>query len=371
MAITRRDFVRSAAGFAAVGLGGCATGVGQVAAKRESEVRGKGGPLIISSGNGIPACNQAMELIRQGHDPLDAVVFGVNLVEADPKDHSVGYGGLPNEDGVVELDSCVMHGPTHKAGAVAALRNIRTPSRVALQVMRRTDHVLLVGEGALRFAKAHGFKEQELLTDEAREIWLRWKETHSDNDDWLHVEGHEAAARALRQKDLEFHYGTITCMALTEHGDLAGCTSTSGLSYKIPGRVGDSPIIGAGLYVDNEVGACGSTGRGEANLLNCSCFMIVELMRQGRTPDEACLEMLKRVADKTEPRLRDRNGHPNYGLTFYAMRKDGLFGGAAMWDKAHMSVHDGTTCHHVELPYLCGVLPPPDEKPEGKPASKP
>ncbi|MFQ5806849.1 MAG: N(4)-(beta-N-acetylglucosaminyl)-L-asparaginase [Phycisphaerae bacterium] len=331
--------------------------MGQMAQRQQAGPRGRGGPIVISSANGVPTCNKALELIRQGADPLDAVVAGINLVEDDPNDHAVGYGGLPNEDGVVELDSCVMHGPAHKAGAVAGLRNIRNPSSVAKLVLRRTDHVLLVGEGALRFAKAHGFKEQELLTDEARRIWLKWKESHSDSDDWLHPEADQEAARWKTEEQPEFTYGTISCMALTEGGDLAGCTSTSGLSYKIPGRVGDSPIIGAGLYVDNDVGACGSTGRGEANLQNCSCFMVVEFMRNGMTPEEACLAILKRVAKKTEPRLRDENGKPSFGLKFYALRKDGLYGGASMWDVAKMTVHDGTECRTIELPSLCGERP--------------
>jgi len=249
MTITRRDFVRSAAGFAAVGLGGGTVAMGQVAQQQRVKRGGRGGPVIIASGNGGPACDKALELLRQGAGPLDAVVAGINLVEDDPEDHSVGYSGLPNEDGVVELDACVMDGPTHKAGAVASLRNIRNPSSVAKLVLRRTDHVLLVGEGALRFAKAHGFKEQELLTDESRRIWLRWKESHSDVDDWLRPEVGEEPARQKEQRRRERIDGTITCMALTPNGDLAGCTSTSGLSFKIPGRVGDSPIIGAGLYV--------------------------------------------------------------------------------------------------------------------------
>jgi N4-(beta-N-acetylglucosaminyl)-L-asparaginase len=357
MGISRRDFVRTAAGVAAVGLGGDATGMGQTLRKQQSGQRGQGGPIIISSGNGVPACTKAFELIREGHDPLDAVVAGVNIVEDDPEDHSVGYGGLPNEDGVVELDSCVMHGPTHRAGAVAGLRKIRNPSSVATLVMRRTDHVLLIGDGALRFARAHGFKEEELLTDEARQIWLRWKESHSDDDDWICPEADVEAAAWNRKRDVPFTYGTITCMALTKGGDLAGCTSTSGLSYKIPGRVGDSPIIGAGLYVDNDIGACGSTGRGEANLQNCSCFMVVEFMRSGMTPEEASLAMLQRIADKTEPRLRDPDGKPNYGLVFYAVRKDGLVGGAAMWGDPKMTIHDGTTCRQVKLRSLCGMRP--------------
>lgn len=357
MTISRREFVQTAAGVAAVGLGGGAAGMAQLEQKQTTHEARRSGPIIISSGNGLRACDRAFELIRTGSDPLDAVVAGINIVEDDPEDHSVGYGGLPNEDGVVELDSCVMDGPTHKAGAVASLRNIRNPSSVATLVMRRTDHVLLVGEGALRFAKAHGFAEQELLTDEARQIWLKWKESHSDRDDWVYPEADAEAAAWNRTRDVPFTHGTITCMALTNAGDLAGCTSTSGLSYKIPGRVGDSPIIGAGLYVDNDIGACGSTGRGEANLQNCSCFMVVELMRNGMTPEQACLAMLKRAADKTEPRLRDENGKPNYGLTFYAVRKDGLVGGAAMWDRARMSVRDAQAGRRVKLPSLCGVRP--------------
>ena len=371
MAITRRDFVRTAAGVAAAGMGGATIGMAQSATQSEIQAERNptpatppSTPILISSGNGMRACNCAFELIQQGLHPLDAVVKGINIVEDDPNDHSVGYGGLPNEDGVVELDSCVMDGLTHKAGAVAALRNIRNPSSVAAVVMRRTDHVLLAGEGALRFAKAHGFKEEDLLTDKAREIWLRWKETHSEDDDWIHLEANVEAARhknagvARRPAEgPEFTWGTITCMALAPNGHLAGCTSTSGLSYKIPGRVGDSPILGAGLYVDNGVGACGSTGRGEANLQNCSSFMVVEFMRQGMPPEQACMEMLKRIAKTTEPRLRDKDGHPDFGLNFYALRKDGLFGGATMWGKSAMSVHDGTYCRKIELPALCGDRP--------------
>jgi N4-(beta-N-acetylglucosaminyl)-L-asparaginase len=361
MSMTRRDFVRSAAVATAAGVVSSRLPRTATAQDDGAKPRGKGGPMAISSANGIRTCNKAMELIAAGEHPLDAVVAGINIVEEDATDHSVGYGGLPNEDGVVELDSCVMDGPTHKAGAVAALRNIKTPSRVALKVMRRTDHVLLVGEGALRFARAHGFEECNLLTDEARKEWLKWKETHSDVDDWLgdpKDAGDEQSSSRRRLQDLpEFTYGTISCMALTAGGDLAGCTTTSGLSYKIPGRVGDSPIIGAGLYVDNEVGACGSTGRGEANLQNCSCFMVVEFMRNGMTPEEACLAMLKRVAHKTEPRLLNKDGKPDFGLRFYALRKDGLFGGASMWGHANMTVHTGGKARHIQIPALCGERP--------------
>ena len=356
MTISRREFVQSAAGMAAAGMAGGAIAMGPDSQPQQQGARGAGGlggPAVIASANGVGACELAMKMLENGDDPLDAVIAGVNLVENDADDHSVGLGGLPNEDGVVELDSCVMHGPTHKAGGVAALRNIVNPSKVARLVMQRTDHVLIVGEGALRFAKAHGFKEEELLTDAARRIWLKWKETHSERDDWIRPEAdEEAARRILDEKGREFTYGTINCCALTTAGDLAGVTTTSGLSYKIPGRVGDSPIIGAGLYVDNEVGAAGSTGRGEANLQNCATFMVVEFMRQGRTPSEACLATLKRIAGKTEKRLRNASGEPTYGLKFYAVRKDGLVGGASMRGEAKMAYHDGKECRRIPIPGL-------------------
>lgn len=347
MPLSRREFVSSAAAVAAGAYLG-ETMSSAVAAQNADTKR----PIGIGSANAKPSLIKAVELIRGGDDPLDSVISGVNIVEDDPTDHSVGYGGLPNEDGVVELDSCVMDGRYHKAGGVASLQRIKNPSRVAALVMRRTDHVLLVGEGALRFARAHGFKEQDLLTDEAREIWLKWKETHSDNDDWIRPEADKAAA--ARAKGIQYTTGTITCMALTATSDLVGCTSTSGLSYKLPGRVGDSPIIGAGLYVDNEVGACGSTGRGEANLQNLSSFAVVELMRGGMTPDEACMEALRRVAKRTEKRLRNAQGEPAYGLTFYAIRKDGMVGGAAMREATNMAYHDGAECKMIKLPQLYG-----------------
>ncbi len=311
------------------------------------------GPVVIASANGHNAVAKALGMIQAGSDPLDAVVAGVNLVEEDPADHSVGYGGLPNEDGVVELDSCVMHGPTHKAGAVAALRNIKTPSRVAKLVMERTDHVLLVGEGALRFARAHGFEEVNLLTDEARREWLKWKEARPD-DDWLPPDDEAGAAlRGRLPTGYAFTYGTINCCAVDGSGDLAGVTTTSGLSYKIPGRVGDSPIIGAGLYVDNAVGAAGSTGRGEAVILNCGAFTVVELMRQGLAPQEACLALLKRVVDHNlDPRLRDRDGRPNFDVKMYAVRKDGAYGAASIWSRTEFAVASDGTNRLEEGAYL-------------------
>jgi N4-(beta-N-acetylglucosaminyl)-L-asparaginase len=354
--MTRREFVASGAAAAAVGLNISDTvaAAQQPAAAGAAKAAPREGTLLICGGNGIPCCAKAAELLKSGMDPLDAVVGGINVVEDDPADHSVGYGGLPNEDGVVQLDACVMDGRTHKGGAVACIERIKNPSSVALRVMRRSDHVLLVGEGALRFARAHGFKEENLLTEEAREIWLKWKETHSENDDWIRPEADKEATRALRGMDgvhdgIEYTTGTITCMALTPAGDLVGCTSTSGLSYKLPGRVGDSPILGAGLFVDNEVGACGSTGRGEANLQNCTSFLVVELMRQGRTPTEAALDALKRVASRTEKRLQNAKGEPSFGLVLYAIRKDGQVGGACIRGAVKMTVHDGKESRQVPL----------------------
>ena len=306
--------------------------------------------IVIASGNGMRAIDKAMEMLRNGDDPLDAVIAGVNIVEEDPNDMSVGYGGIPNEDMEVELDSSVMHGPTHNAGAVAGLKHIKTPSKVAKLVMERSDHVLLIGAGALTFAKAHGFKEENLLTDRARERWLRWRERLSDRDDWFPPQENldQDFQEALR------NYGTINCCAVDANGDLAGVTTTSGLSYKIPGRVGDSPIIGAGLYVDNMVGAAGSTGRGEANILNCGSFTVVEFMRQGSSPEEACLKTLKRIAEtsKLQPHLLDDEGKPGFGLSFYAINKKGEYGSARMWSGGRFAIHDGTTSRREEAAFL-------------------
>ena len=356
MAITRREFVYSAMGAAAATAAG-ATSVSAVAKPKTTNPQQqppRKGPVVMASANGVETCNLAVQELRGGAKPVDAVVAGVTLVEDNPKDMSVGYGGLPNEDGVVELDSCVMDGASHKAGGVASIQNIRNPAQVALLVMRRTDHVLLVGDGARRFAVAHGFKEQDMLTPEARAAWLKWKESLSDRDDWLSEK--EAAgkqsSRLPESDEFERHYGTINCCALEANGDLGGVTTTSGLSFKIPGRVGDSPIIGAGLYVDNDAGAAGSTGRGEASLQNLSSFMTVEYMRNGLSPQEACLAVLKRVADKCEPRLRNDKGEPGFGLKLYALAKDGRVGGASMHGDSKMAYHDGETCRRIAIPGL-------------------
>ncbi len=300
-------------------------------------------PCLISSGNGRPAIARAMELIREGVDPLEAAVAGIAIVEDNPNDMSVGYGGLPNEDGVVQLDASVMHGPTHTAGAVGALENIRNPAQVALEVLRRTDHVLLVGAGALAFARAVGFQEQNLLTDRARKAWLRWKANRNSRDDWLDTD----------QQVIPHTDGTIHVSAVNAHGDLGACTSTSGLSYKLAGRVGDSPIVGAGMFVDNEVGSAGSTGRGEAVIQSAGSFAVVRAMADGVEPTEACMGVLKWIADHTKrAALLNERGEPKFQVTMYALRKDGVWGAAGLRKGATYSVHDGSEVRKVDCPYL-------------------
>ncbi|MEM9700876.1 MAG: N(4)-(beta-N-acetylglucosaminyl)-L-asparaginase [Planctomycetota bacterium] len=309
----------------------------------------------VSSANGLLTVGLAVQGMDNGADPLAAAIAGVGLVEEDPDDLSVGIGGLPNEEGVVELDAAVMHGPTHTAGAVASLRGVMHPAEVAELVRTRTDHVLLVGEGARRFATAHGFQEEDLLTDRARRLWLKWKADLSDTDDWLPApdddEGDLEAllrccdespqlADARRTGRLPRPTGTIHCSAINAAGELGCTTTTSGLAFKIPGRVGDSPIIGAGLYCEAGVGSAGSTGRGEANLQNLCSFAAVELMRGGLSPEEAGLEVLKRVAETTPDRLRDEQGRPNFGLKFYLLHADGRHAGATMWGPAKFAVAD-------------------------------
>jgi len=364
--MNRRSFIAASGAAAAASLGAGATGARSSQPEPDApapEPAGEGGfegdnhrgPCVIASGNGIRAVDEAMARLGAGADPADAIVAGVTIVEDDPNDMSVGYGGLPNEEGVVQLDASVMHGPTHKAGAVAALERVRNPASVALLVLKRTDHVLIVGEGARRFAVAHGFKEEDLLTDKAREAWLRWKRNLNDRDDWLDDgqsdfdagEGREDAAG-----NIPFTHGTIHCSAVTDTGDLAGCTTTSGLSYKIPGRVGDSPIVGAGMYTDNAVGSAGATGRGEAVIQNCGAFSVVEHMDRGLAPTEACLAVLKRIADRTQQkRLLDEKGRPNFNVTLYAVRKDGAFGSASIHNRTY-AIHDGQSSRLIRCPRL-------------------
>ncbi len=323
----------------------------------------------ISSANGLRATQRAYQLIKGGKDTLEAVVAGVEIVENDPGDVSVGYGGLPNEDGVVELDAAVMHGPRHRAGSVASLRSIKNPAQVALKVMNYTDHELLVGEGALRFARAFGFPEENLLTDKARKIWLHWKQTLSDKDDWLadvpesvdvetasFFRQHSQTIQVAGQPHLRFRRptGTIHCSAMNTRGDISCTTTTSGLAFKIPGRVGDSPIIGAGLYVDNEIGSCGSTGRGETNLQNLCSFAAVELMRGGMTPGDAGLEICRRIVTHTKRKdLLDAQGRPAFDVKFYLLDKYGRHAGVSLYGPAQFAVTDdqGTRLEACEFLY--------------------
>src|SRR5579884_1933962 len=307
-------------------------------------------PVVISSANGMAACAKAMEVLKSGADTLDAVIAGVNIVELDPNDTSVGYGGLPNEDGVVELDASVMHGPTRRCGAVAAIQGVKTPSKVAKLVMDHTSHVMLVGEGARKFAEAYGYHKEDLLTEKSRTAWLVWKESlrvpHAFNN-WLPMEDNlktqtsplhylqqlfpgvdqQTLAWAL---EVAVHptYGTINCLALNEKGEMSGVTSTSGLAWKIPGRVGDSPIIGAGLYVDQDVGGAGSTGVGEENIRIAGGHTIVEAMRKGMSPREAVLEALRRVSRNYND---DRELLSKLDIEFYALRKDGEHAAGSLW----------------------------------------
>jgi len=301
----------------------------------------------VSSANGLRAVNRAMELMQGGTDTLDAAVEGVKIQELDPEDDSVGYGGLPNEEGVVQLDASCMHGPTRRAGGVASLEGIKTPSEIARLVLKYTDHILLVGEGAKRFALSYGYKEEDLLTPKSRQAWLEWRANRGADDDWLDVpEKEPMVARPT---------GTINLDVVNAKGDLSSITTTSGLAWKIPGRIGDSPIVGAGQYTDNDVGSAGSTGRGEANIMVCGGFLTVEHLRRGLAPTDACIETLKRVLHQTPARLLYPDRRPRFNLNFYAVNKRGEFGAASFYP-ARYAAHDGKegalrdTAHLYERP---------------------
>jgi N4-(beta-N-acetylglucosaminyl)-L-asparaginase len=305
-------------------------------------------PVVIASGN-LKTVEIAMELIKKGVDPLDAAIAGVAIVEADPNDHSVGLGGTPNEDGVVELDAAVMHGPTHGGAGVAALRNIVHPAAVARTIMKKTKHVLLVGDNALKFAKEQGFPETDLGTEETRKAWLAWKENRLRGDSRIPIPlaQLDPVVRDLVERPT---HGTIHCSALDTHGDLGCVTTTSGLGYKVPGRVGDSPILGAGLYLDNTVGSCGSVGLGEVNLLNCASYLVVENLRRGMKPKDALVATCKRVVETTtrDPRFRDDRGRPTFNVVFYCLTKDGKYAAAHIHGPASLAVHDGEQAKMVD-----------------------
>jgi len=332
-------------------------------------------PVMISSANGVHALQKGMDILKGRGDTLDAAVAAVTVVEDDPNDDSVGYGGLPNEEGEVELDASVMHGPTRRAGSVASVRRIKNVAKLAKAVMERTNHVMIVGDGARRFAVAQGFEEMNLLTEHSRKIWLAWKASSSfnwrpgiDSPEW----NGRAASRGKSPLDSEEFReqlseicahdevlmaramevikdpptGTINCLAVNERAEISGTTTTSGLSWKIPGRVGDSPVIGAGLYVDGDVGGAGSTGKGEENIKISGGHTIVEMMRKGMSPTDACLEALHRVARNYN---NDKKKLGTFHIYFYALNKDGVHGSASLWRngydpnrRAKYAVHDGS-----------------------------
>ncbi len=343
--LTRRNFVLAGAAGLAVGDGGDGPRV-----LAQSAVK----PVVVASANGnqfknggdVACVEKAFKLMTQDADVLDALLAGVNLNELDPGDTSVGYGGLPNADGVVQLDASCMHGPKRQAGAVAALEGVRTPSLVAKAVMEQTDHHLLVGKDAQTFARNMGFKiEDDLNTERSRKLWLEWKR-RVDPSHYLDPRKRAAAgmgaALAMAAEGLidpEHLFGTINCNGVNAKGEVCGVTTTSGLAWKIPGRVGDSPILGAGLYVDNEAGAAGSTGRGEANLYNLCSFLIIENMRRGMHPKDAGLEACKRIkANTVEKRLLDERGDPSFSVNFYIINAKGEHAGVSLFAGARYAV---------------------------------
>jgi N4-(beta-N-acetylglucosaminyl)-L-asparaginase len=369
MSFSRRDFLTTAV------VGSVSLGLQTEAAAQTGE--GKR-PIIISAGNGYNYLEEAYTFLKNGGDTLDAALKVVKGPEDDPNDTSVGYGGVPNEEGVVELDACCMHGPTRRAGAVGGVRNIKNVSLVAKAVMEHTGHVMLVGEGAERFAVAMGFPRENLLTEKARKIWMLWKEYHSIGDWWgpgisdpkwkapvkgapqaeLWQEKYQRLEEIAANLGIEPEWrasaihkvlfpptGTIHCSAANEKGEVSGCTTTSGLAFKLPGRVGDSPIIAAGCYTDQDVGSAGATGSGEENIKIAGAHTIVENMRHGMSPLEAGMDALKRIVRNYN---NDMSKLQYMDMTFYILRKDGAYAGVSLWDgysrhEPHkIAVHDGT-----------------------------
>jgi N4-(beta-N-acetylglucosaminyl)-L-asparaginase len=389
MAFNRRDFLTTAA------LGSLALGLEAQDDKTQDSrhaqaltVAGKR-PIIVCANNGFNYLDDAYDFLHKGGDTLDAALRVVKGPEDDPNDDSVGYGGLPNEEGVVELDSCCMHGPSRRAGSVGGVRNIKNVSLAAKAVMEHTGHVMLVGEGAERFAVAQGFPRENLLTERSRKIWMLWKEFNSNSDWWgpglaspfwkepqteprsdlwqQRFEKLEQLADAIGIEP-EFRHaairrvlfpptGTIHCSALNEKGEISGCTTTSGLAFKLPGRCGDSPIIGAGSYTDQDVGSAGATGSGEENIKVAGAHTIVENMRHGMSPKDAGMDALKRI-------VRNYNGDMSkirfMDMTYYVLRKDGAYAGVSLWEgysagHPHMfTVHDGTLRAETATPLLKG-----------------
>ena len=331
MPLTRRDFIaRTAAAAATLSL------TEQLQAMRLATpiipaATAAGTARIVSSTNGLRGVARAWELLQRGDDTLDAIIAGVNIQELDPDDDSVGLGGLPNEAGVVQLDASCMHGPTRRAGAVGCIEDIATPSLVAKAIMDYTDHIMLAGQDAKKFALEMGFTPQNLLTERSRQNWLRWRARLNPADFRLDYDDDVA---------IRFTHGTINMNVVNAAGDMSSVTTTSGMAYKVPGRVGDSPIIGAGQYCDQTVGAAGSTGRGEANIKACGGFLTVEFMRQGMAPEAAALKTLERVVAMTEERQMSDKRRPRFDLNIYALAKDGRYGSASLYEGGTFAVAD-------------------------------
>jgi N4-(beta-N-acetylglucosaminyl)-L-asparaginase len=413
MTFSRRDFVKSSVlGAVAAGVGAPAKGESahpQAASATHGQISANyQRPILICANNGYNYLADAFTFLNNGGDTLDAALRVVKGPEDDPKDDTVGLGGIPNEEGVVELDACCMHGPTRRAGAVGGVRNIKNVSLVSKAVMEHTGHVMLVGEGAERFAVAMGFPRENLLTENSRKIWLLWKEFHSSDDWWgpgladphfqppagkadekekpqaelwqQRIENLRARAADLGiepekqllavRKVLFPSTGTIHCSALNDKGEISGCTTTSGLAFKLPGRCGDSPIIGAGCYTDQDIGSAGATGSGEENIKVAGAHTIIENMRHGMSPQEAGLDALRRI-------VRNYNGDMNklrfLDMTYYVLRKDGAYAGVSLWEgyskgNPHkIAVHDGRLRAEVTTSLLKGYsqeFPPFPEIPE-------
>ena len=395
MSINRRGFLGSAiAASLATGLNPQDLNAQDKAAPRSAESSGTyKRPIIVSANNGLNYLDDAFAFLKAGGDTLDAALRVVKGPEDDPNDDTVGLGGIPNEEGVVELDACCMHGPTRRAGSVGGVRNIKNVSLVSKAVMEHTGHVMLVGEGAERFAVSVGFPRENLLTDRSRKIWLLWKEYHSTDDWWgpgmsdpnwkppststtapqaeLWKERIQRLVEHAAQLGIEPDFrmaavrrvlippmGTIHCSALNDKGEISGCTTTSGLAFKLPGRLGDSPIIGAGCYTDQDAGSAGATGSGEENIKVAGAHTIVENMRRGMSPQEAGLDALKRIArnynnDMSKLKFAD--------MTYYILRKDGAYAGVSLWEgsspnkKHQIAVHDGTRRSEATVSLLKGI----------------
>jgi N4-(beta-N-acetylglucosaminyl)-L-asparaginase len=390
MSITRRGFIESAVvaslatSLNASDRSANETSKSESHTSREQTRMGKR-PIIVCANNGVNYLDNAYEFLKNGGDTLDAAIRVVKGPEDDPNDDSVGLGGLPNEEGVVELDASCMHGPSRRAGSVGGVRNIKNVCLVAKAVIEHTGHVMLVGEGAERFAVAMGFPRENLLTERSRKIWLLWKENHSIDDWWgpgiadpnwkAPIVAPQNQSQSMQRKEMwearlqqldehaarlgiepEFRMaairrvlfpptGTIHCSALNDKGEMSGVTTTSGLAFKLPGRCGDSPIIGAGCYTDQDVGSAGATGSGEENIKVAGAHTIVENMRHGMSPLEAGMDALKRIVRNYN---NDMSKLKFMDMTYYILRKDGAYAGVSLWegysktDPHRIAVHDGT-----------------------------